>query len=258
MARKATKRRKSYHLNFHFLVFLVLAHREPPKPPRTLYPLRPPRGLEKTLPKTLKKDNQERKRHINLRKTSGTPAGCPWDTRRDKQGSTGRCPRYFLLFAIEKRTEKSIFAGTPAGCPRDTRPSIRTGKNNKLNFLWPKMARLGPRFGPPKSPEKVYVYVPLLRSFPGNEAHKLFLGGPKSGVLGGGQKVYVEKVYVLFPSLNRGVLQKIYVIFLMCLFCPLNKEFPWSEKTIWNPKRQGMEDQGQKPVIAKTLIMQLP
>ena len=43
-------------------------------------------------------------------------------------------------------------------------------------------------------------YVPLLRSFPGNEAHKLFSGGPKWGVLGGGQKVYVEKVYVLFPS----------------------------------------------------------
>ena len=32
----------------------------------------------------------------------------------------------------------------------------------------------------------------------------LFSGGPKSGVLGGGQKVYVEKVYVLFLSLNLG------------------------------------------------------
>ena len=65
---------------------------------------------------------QERRRHINLRKIPGTPAGCSWDTRRDKQGSTGRCPRNLLLFAIEKRTEKGIFAGTPAGCPRDTRP----------------------------------------------------------------------------------------------------------------------------------------
>ena len=43
---------------------------------------------------------------------------------------------------------------------------------------------------------------PFLRSFPGNEAHKLFSGGPTWGVLGGGQKVYVEKMYVLFPSLN--------------------------------------------------------
>ena len=69
---------------------------------------------------------QERKGHINLRKIPGTPAGCPWDTRRDKQGSTGRCPRDFLLFfAIEKQTEKGTFAGTPAGCPRDTRPSRR-------------------------------------------------------------------------------------------------------------------------------------
>ena len=31
---------------------------------------------------------------------AGTPAGCPWHTRRDKQGSTGRCHRDFLLFKI--------------------------------------------------------------------------------------------------------------------------------------------------------------
>ena len=46
------------------------------------------------------------------------------------------------------------------------------------------------------------MWVPFLRSFPGNEAHKLFSRAPKVGVLGGMQKVYVEKVYVLFPSLN--------------------------------------------------------
>ena len=39
---------------------------------------------------------QERKGHMNLRKMPGTPAGCPWDIRRDKRGSTGRCPREFL------------------------------------------------------------------------------------------------------------------------------------------------------------------
>ena len=45
------------------------------------------------------------------------------------------------------------------------------------------------------------MWVPFLRPFPGNEVHKLFFsGGPKWGVLGGGQKVYVEKVYVLFRS----------------------------------------------------------
>ena len=46
------------------------------------------------------------------------------------------------------------------------------------------------------------MWVPFLRPFPGNEAHKLFSGDPKRGVLGGGQKVYVEKVYVLFLSPN--------------------------------------------------------
>ena len=45
------------------------------------------------------------------------------------------------------------------------------------------------------------MWGPFLRSFPGNEAHILFTGGPKCGVLGGGQKVYVEKVYVFFPPL---------------------------------------------------------
>ena len=59
------------------------------------------------------------------------------------------------------------------------------------------MARSGPGLTPQIPPEKS-----LLRSFPGNEAHNLFSGGPRSGVLGGGQKVYVEKVYVLFPSLK--------------------------------------------------------
>ena len=50
---------------------------------------------------------------------------------------------------------------------------------------------------------KKFMWVPFLHSFPGNEAHKLFSGGPEWGVLGGGQKVYVEKVYVLFPSLTE-------------------------------------------------------
>ena len=51
----------------------------------------------------------------------------------------------------------------------------------------------------PKIPPKMFVGVPFLRSFPGNEAHELFSGGPKWG-----QKVYVEKVYVLFPSPING------------------------------------------------------
>ena len=46
-----------------------------------------------------------------LKKMLGTPAGCPWDTRWDKQRSTGQCPRDFLVLATE------------GGCPRDTSPS---------------------------------------------------------------------------------------------------------------------------------------
>ena len=49
-----------------------------------------------------------------------------------------------------------------------------------------------PLFDPQSPPEKVYV-GPFWRPFPGNEAHKLFSGGPKLGVSGGGLKVYVEK-----------------------------------------------------------------
>ena len=57
------------------------------------------------------------------------------------------------------------------------------------------------------------MWVPFLRSFPGNEAHKLFSGGPKWGVLGGGQKVYVEKVDVLClsPKAVEGLKQRGYI-----------------------------------------------
>ena len=64
------------------------------------------------------------------------------------------------------------------------------------------MARLGPVFDP-QNPPKKFMWVPFLRPFPGNEAHTTFSWGPKSGVSGGGQKVYVEKVYVLSPSLKQ-------------------------------------------------------
>ena len=49
-------------------------------------------------------------------------------------------------------------------------------ENDKLNLLQP----LGPlSFLPPGSLEKNYV-GPVLRPFPGNEAHKLFLGPQES------------------------------------------------------------------------------
>ena len=57
---------------------------------------------------------------------------------------------------------------------------------------------MGTPFLSPKSPPKKFVWAPLLRSFPGNEAHKHFLGGgaKTAGVLGQGANVYVDKVYV--------------------------------------------------------------
>ena len=56
--------------------------------------------------------SRKKKTH-KRRKILGTPAGCPWNTRRDKQGSAGQCSRDFLLFAIRKLKQKGIFAGTP-------------------------------------------------------------------------------------------------------------------------------------------------
>ena len=49
-------------------------------------------------------DNQARQGHINLRKFTGTPAGCLWNTWRDKLASTGRYPKDFLLLAVKKLT----------------------------------------------------------------------------------------------------------------------------------------------------------
>ena len=57
-----------------------------------------------------------------IRKMLGTQGLCPWDTRRDKQGPAGRCPIDFLLFAIDKLTEKSRHFYRDTG-RRDTRPS---------------------------------------------------------------------------------------------------------------------------------------
>ena len=83
---------------------------------------------------------QERKGHINLnprdtgRVSLGHPAGQTGVFRPVSQG--------LLLFAIEKRTEKGIFAGTLAGCPRDTRPSRRFSETlcffSYVPFLLPK------------------------------------------------------------------------------------------------------------------------
>ena len=59
-----------------------------------------------------------------------------------------------------------------------------------------------PFLNPEDPPEKVYVGSPFLRSFPGNEAHKLFfVGGPNWGVLGGAKKFTLKKIMCFFRPL---------------------------------------------------------
>ena len=53
----------------------------------------------------------------------------------------------------------------------------------------------------PKIHLKKFMWVHFLRPFPGNEAHKLFCGGPNLGVLGGGQKFMLKEFMCFFGPL---------------------------------------------------------
>ena len=66
---------------------------------------------------------------MNLRKTLGTQAACPWDTRRNKQGCTGRCPRDCLLFAKEKLAETGNLVRDTGLVSGDIRPSRGLSEN---------------------------------------------------------------------------------------------------------------------------------
>ena len=88
---------------------------------------------------------------------------------------------------------------------------LRAGNNNKLNFLWPNMARLGPRLEPKNSPPKSLCGSLFLRSFPGNEKNQLsFLlwggGGKKEmGRFGWGKKFMSKKFKCFFHPLFVGL-----------------------------------------------------
>ena len=61
------------------------------------------------------------------------------------------------------------------------------------------MASFGTPFLTPQIPPEVSLCGSLFgRSLPGNEAHKLFSGGPIGGGLGEGQKAYAEKFMCFF------------------------------------------------------------
>ena len=71
------------------------------------------------------------------------------------------------------------------------------------------MARLAPRFLTPKNPpQKVYVGPFFLRVLSQEMRHIHFFLGAQNGGLGWGQKVYVEMISALFPSLTIGSTQK--------------------------------------------------
>ena len=63
-----------------------------------------------------------KKKAHKLKKILGTRPGVPWDSRRDKQGSTGRCPKDLLWLYYRKTDQKEQFCpGHRPGCPRNTR-----------------------------------------------------------------------------------------------------------------------------------------
>ena len=74
---------------------------------------------------------------------------------------------------------------------------IQFRKKNELTFLWPKWPVWDPLFDP-KNPPKKFMWVPFCVLSQEMRHINFLSGGPKWGGLGGGQKVYVEKVYVLF------------------------------------------------------------
>ena len=102
---------------------------------------------------------------------------------------------------------KSIFNAPEGNSPRKAMSRQHGALENTIFKLFAaENGPFGASFFTPTIPLKNVCVGPFLRSFPGNEAHQLFSGGPKWGVLGGGPKSCVEKVYVLFrsPRLGQG------------------------------------------------------
>ena len=73
--------------------------------------------------------------------------------------------------------------------------------HNKLNSLWPKIHCLGPPCLIPKSPRKC-LCGSFLRSFPVNEASRLFFWGPKM-FWGEGKKFMFEFFMCLFRHIQH-------------------------------------------------------
>ena len=98
-------------------------------------------------------------------------------------------------------TKREIL-GQSAAFPRilgSENPSeFRAGKNNKLNFLWPKMARLGPPFDAKNPPEKVYVGPIFFCVLSQEMRHINFFLGAQIGVFWVGAKKFMLKKFMCF------------------------------------------------------------
>ena len=65
--------------------------------------------------------------------------------------------------------------------------------------------QFGTPFSTPRIPLKKFMWVPFLRSFPRNEAHKLFSEGPKLGVWVGANKFMLKKFMCFFRPLSASL-----------------------------------------------------
>ena len=95
-------------------------------------------------------------------------------------------------------------------------PFMRTGKNNKLNFLWPKMARLGPPFLAQKSPGKS-LCGSLFCVLSQEMRHINFLLGAQNGVF-------------CWVGAKKFMLKK-----FMCFLCPHSLALISSSRTVPQP-----------------------
>ena len=97
----------------------------------------------------------------------------------------------------------TIFGPLVIGQLKSSPELIKGEKKQRLNFLWPKMARLGPPPSDPQIPPKKCYAGPIFAMFPRKWGTYTFCWGAKMHRFGWGTKIAnVEHVYVLFPSLS--------------------------------------------------------
>ena len=76
-----------------------------------------------------------------------------------------------------------------------------------VNFLWPKIARLGPCFDAKNPPGKDFG-DPLFRPFPGNDAHQLSLGAQNGGFGWGPRSLCWKSLCAFFHPLLQSSLAR--------------------------------------------------